>query len=144
MKTTLLILGILLLWSCNSKIDKEAMKKEIYQTEKDFEKMAADSGTAEAFYFFADDSAVINRSNDTLTKGKDKIKAYYAARENKDAKVNWTPDFIEVSDCGTLGYTYGKYVWKIPGDSGKIEEHKGFFHTVWKKQKDNSWKYVWD
>jgi ketosteroid isomerase-like protein len=144
MKTILFILSILVFFSCNSKLDKKVIKEEIYQTEKAFEKMAADSGAAKAFYFFADDSAVINRSNDTLIIGKEKIKAYYLARENKNAKVNWTPDFIEVSDCGTLGYTYGKYVWKIPGDSGKIEEFKGFFHTVWKKQQDNSWKYVWD
>ena len=23
-------------------------------------------------------------------------------------------------------------------------EYKGIFHTVWKRQSDNSWKYVWD
>jgi ketosteroid isomerase-like protein len=58
--------------------------------------------------------------------------------------VNWTPDFIEVSADGTLGYTYGKYVWKIKQANGTIKELLGIFHTVWKRQPDGSWKYVWD
>jgi len=62
----------------------------------------------------------------------------------KDATVNWTPDFIDVADDGTLGYTYGKFSWKIKNDQGAVTEYKGVFHTVWKKQKDNTWKYVWD
>jgi ketosteroid isomerase-like protein len=145
MKALLLIFtAILVVYSCTTKIDKEAVKKEIYQSEKDFEKMCAEKSVPEAFYFFADDSAVIHRQNDTLIKGKENIKTFYAKKNNKNATVNWTPDFIEVSDCGTLGYTYGKYVWKITGDSSKVTEYSGVFHTVWKKQKDNTWKYVWD
>jgi ketosteroid isomerase-like protein len=27
---------------------------------------------------------------------------------------------------------------------GNKKDFKGIFHTVWKKQKDGSWKYVWD
>jgi ketosteroid isomerase-like protein len=145
MKTLMaVVLSLLVFYACNTKTDKEAMKKEIFQTEKDFEKMAADKGVAEAFYYFADDSAVILRQNDSIIKGKENIKTFYVKREKKNATVNWTPDFVEVSDCGTLGYTYGKYVWKITDDSAKVTEYKGVFHTVWKKQKDGSWKYVWD
>jgi ketosteroid isomerase-like protein len=145
MKTLMtVVFSLLVFYACNTKINKEAMKKEIFQTEKDFEKMAAEKGVAEAFYYFADDSAVILRQNDSIIKGKENIKAFYVKREKKNATVNWTPDFVEVSDCGTLGYTYGKYVWKITDDSAKVTEYKGVFHTVWKKQKDGSWKYVWD
>jgi ketosteroid isomerase-like protein len=145
MKTLMAILITLtILGSCANSVDKEKVKKEIYQTEKDFEKMCAEKGTSVAFCFYADENAVINRGNDSLIKGKEGIKNYYEKRKNKHATVNWTPDFIEVSDCGTLGYTYGKYVWKISGDSSKVTEYKGIFHTVWKKQKDNTWKYVWD
>ena len=126
------------------KVDKEAIKKEIYQAERDFEKMAIEKGVTEAFYFFADNSAVIKRQNDTLISGKENIKDFYAKRENKKASVSWAPDFIDVSEDGSLGYTYGKYVWKVTDDSGKVTEYKGVFHTVWKRQKDGSWKYVWD
>ena len=145
MKPTFLIFaGIFLIASCRHCPDKEEMINEIAQTEKAFEKMAFEKGIAEAFYYFADEKAVIKRDNDTLITGKENIKIYYGKRSYKNTTVNWTPDFIEVSDCGTLGYTYGKYVWKIRNENGNAVEYKGIFHTVWKKQNDNTWKYVWD
>lgn len=137
------MMGALLITSCKQ-FDKEEIKNEIFQTEKAFEKMAAEKGIAEAFHYFADDRAVIKRENDTLIIGKENIKIYYDTDNNKKATVNWTPDFIDVADDGTLGYTYGKYVWKIKNKGDSITEYKGIFHTVWKKQKDGNWKYVWD
>ena len=128
---------------CQKTANNELIKKEIYQAEKAFEKMASDKGITEAFYFYADENAVIHRENDTIIKGKENIKIYYA-KTNKNATVNWTPDFIGVSDDGTLGYTYGKFVWKMKKDDGSTAEYKGVFHTVWKRQADNTWKYVWD
>jgi ketosteroid isomerase-like protein len=138
-----LSLSVLLLSSCQQ-VDKEEIKKEIFQAEKAFEKMTAEKSVAEAFYHFADDNAVIKRQNDTLIVGKENIKIFYEKNRNNDATVNWTPDFIDVADDGTLAYTYGKYSWKIKNKEGALTEYKGVFHTVWKKQKDGSWKYVWD
>jgi len=142
--TGLFIITLILFTSCQPSVDKEKVKKEIFTAEKAFEKMASEKGVAEAFYYYADENAVIRRQNDTLIFGKENIKSYYVKRNNPNATVNWTPDFIDVSDCGTLGYTYGKYVWKLKKDDGTFEENRGVFHTVWKKQADNSWKYVWD
>jgi ketosteroid isomerase-like protein len=145
MKTFLIIMtGILLNTSCCKRVNKDEIRKEIFNAEKAFEKMAAEKGVVEAFYYYADENAVIHRENDTLIMGKENIKIYYDKKNTKNATVNWTPDYVDVSDCGTLGYTYGKYIWKIKNDSGEIAEYKGVFHTVWKKQKDNNWKYVWD
>ena len=122
----------------------EFIKAEIYNTEKAFEKMASEKGTMEAFYQYADSMAVINRGNDSLIFGKNNIRHFYSTKNNPNATVNWTPDFIEVSVDGTLGYTYGKYVWKLKHSDGSTKEFRGIFHTVWKRQKDGTWKYVWD
>jgi ketosteroid isomerase-like protein len=135
---------ILLLSSFNHSKNKETLKNEIFQTEKAFEKMTAEKGIAEAFYYFSDERAIIKRENDTIISGNENIKIYYQRKNFKNAIVNWTPDFIDVSDCGDIAYTYGKYVWKITDNKGAIVEYKGIFHTVWKRQNDNSWKYVWD
>ncbi len=125
-------------------ISPEKIKAEIAQAEKDFEKMAAEKGIAEAFVYFADSNAVIKRQNDTLIKGKENIRNFYSARSYKNASVTWSPDFIETSGNGDLGYTYGKYVWQSKDSSGKLQEFTGIFHTIWKKQKDGTWKYAWD
>ncbi len=138
------LLALVIFTSCQVNPKSETVRNEIYETEKAFEKMVAEKGVAEAFYFFADVNAVIKRGNDSLIIGKENIKAFYLKKEDKNTTVNWTPDFIEVSKCGTMAYTYGKYVWKVTQSNGDSLEYKGVFHTVWKKQPDNSWKYVWD
>jgi ketosteroid isomerase-like protein len=130
--------------SCSEKQDLKLIKQDVINTEKSFEKMCEEKGIAVAFYFFAADSAVIKRQNDTLVIGKENIKKYYSNDFYKNASVKWSPHFIDVSEDGTLAYTYGKYVWKSKDNAGNESEFTGVFHTVWKKQKDNSWKYVWD
>jgi ketosteroid isomerase-like protein len=58
--------------------------------------------------------------------------------------VTWKPDFVDVSKDGEMAYTYGKFTWTFIDSLGNKNNFKGLFHTVWKKQKDGSWKYVWD
>lgn len=119
-------------------------KTEITNAEKAFNELVKSKGIAEGFYQFAANDAVIKRENDTLIKGRDNIRKYYSNPKLKNASVVWTPDFVDVSKDGTMGYTYGKYVWTIKDSTGKAADYKGVFHTVWKKQPDGSWKYVWD
>jgi ketosteroid isomerase-like protein len=143
----LVIPSILLILSCGSgkkMPDVSVLKKEIVTTEKAFEEAARSKGIAKAFFEFADDSAVILRANDTLVKGKDGILKFYQNPVFRSATVTWRPSFVDVSSDGTLGYTYGNYCWKNRDKSGNYRELRGVFHTVWKKQKDGSWKYVWD
>ena len=144
MKKTIFLLTLIpLLVSCKQTSNINAAKDEIFQTEKAFEKMASEKGLATAFYYFADENAAIRRGNDSLIIGKENIRLYYEKNANHNAKLSWTPDFIGVSDCGTLGYTYGKYIYALKDTSGKNIEYEGIFHTVWKKQ-NNDWRYVWD
>ena len=146
-QTILTLLSLYLLF-CSCKTDSpdqpEKAKKEIAKAEKDFEEMATTKGIAEAFEFFADSNAVIRRSNDSVIQGKENIRKFYSTDFYKSASVQWSPDFVDASEKGDFGYTYGKYIWKSKDSSGKVNESKGIFHTVWKKQKDGSWKYVWD
>jgi ketosteroid isomerase-like protein len=147
MKKIILVFTTMLLLGCSQKqtqLDLEPIKKEVLKAEEDFKNLAQTKGIQVAFYKFAEDNAVIKRENDTLIKGKENIKLYYSDQKYQSAKVNWTVDVVEVSNDGSMAYTYGKYVWSIKDFQGKEREFKGVFHTVWKKQKDGSWKYTWD
>lgn len=139
-----LIIFLFITTSCSNLPDGKAIKQEIFNVEKSFEKMCEEKGIADAFYFFAADSTVIKRQTDTLIIGKENIKNYYSNPAYKNAAVNWTPDFIDVSEDADMAYTYGKYLWKVWNESGVTTENRGVFHTVWKRQPDGSWKYVWD
>jgi ketosteroid isomerase-like protein len=124
-----------------SSIDKA--KNEIAETEKKFEAMVIEKGISDAFYFYAAEDAVI-KTKDTIITGREAIKRHYDNWNYKDVKLLWSPDYVDVSASCDLGYTYGKYIFNATDTSGKQIESRGVFHTVWKKQKDGNWKYVWD
>lgn len=146
MKVLILFVFLSLFNSCgeNQAIDNNAVRKEIADAEKAFETMAKEKGIAEAFAFYADSNAVIKRRNDTLITGKEGIRKFYSDDLYKAASVTWSPDFIDVSAKGDMAYTYGKYLWRSKDSTGKPIEFSGVFHTVWKRQQDGSWRYVWD
>lgn len=141
-----IFLLVVILSACNSSTNKipNDLKAEIINVEKEFETAIKSKGLAQAFYEFADENAVIKRKNDSLIKGKENIRLYYKNVHPGNVELTWTPDFVYVSGDGTLAYTYGSYLWKDKDVHGKSTESKGIFHTIWKKQKDKSWKYLWD
>ncbi len=146
MKLITFFVFVFMFISCaeNKTIDTTIVKKEIADAEKAFETMAKEKGIAEAFAYYADSNAVIMRRNDTLIMGKEGIRRFYSDDFYKTASVTWSPDFIDVAENGDMAYTYGKYLWQSKDSTGKPIELRGVFHTVWKKQKDGSWRYVWD
>ena len=148
MKNTFkLFIFLLVLSNCSPKSETKNLayvKLEIVKTEKDFEKLVAEKGPAEGFYQFADSNAVIKREHDTLIIGKNNIRNYYSNPKYQNVTVTWSPDAVTVSDAGDMASSYGKYVWTSKDHSGKAQISKGIFHTVWKKQKDGTWKYIWD
>lgn len=130
--------------SSSSKNNASKAKEEIAKAENDFQMMAAEKGIGYAFEFFADSNAVIRRRNDSLISGRAAIANFYNAPIYKAASLSWSPDFISASESGDMGYTYGHYTWLAKDSSGKLNASRGVFHTVWRKQKDGSWKYTWD
>ena len=144
---SIICLSMFFFVSCKPKTnaaDINELKEKIVKIEKEFETTVKEKGIQEAFYEYADSNAVIKREDDRLIKGKELIKLYYQNPAYLKDSVSWKPDFVEVSDDGTLAYTYGIYVWKVKDSVGKETIYKGVFHTVWKKQTDGTWKYVWD
>ena len=145
MKRNILIaLIISSFFSCDKKSNKntiESWKNEIMETELAFSKMAQEEGMDKAFLEFVADDGVLLR-DDLLIKGKDSIQNYMNKRISKG--LSWKPDFIDVSASGDLGYTYGEYIYTTKDSLGNIVKSKGVFHTVWKRQPDKTWKFVWD
>jgi ketosteroid isomerase-like protein len=135
---------VLIIGSCSNKKESKTpndLKDEIIKTENDFAANAKSEGISAAFFNYADENAVILRDNDSLIKGRENIRFFYQNPRYKKFDLRWSPDFVDVSEDGTLGYSYGKYFLKITGDT---TEYEGVFHTVWKRQADGSWKFVWD
>jgi ketosteroid isomerase-like protein len=147
-KIPFLLAIFLLLSACRTTTEKGSVdlwKKEILETEKNFSQMAKDKGVPEAFKYFAAEDVVLQRNNQ-LVIGKSELIAFYENQggEDKGASLTWKPDFVDVAASGDLGYTYGQYTYSYPDSTGMRIENKGVFHTVWKRQADGSWRFVWD
>ena len=146
MKTLLVIGFLIFIVSCKTQLtenDEAKIKQEILNTENDFELAVKEKGIGQAFYEYAAEDACLNR-NDSLIKGKENIKLFYETKKDEKIQLTWKADFVEVSTSGDLAYSYGKYLYIITDTTSKTAYYKGIFHTVWKKQKDGKWKYVWD
>ena len=129
----------------NNSDSKEKWKSEIIQTEKDFSAMALKEGIPKAFLKYADEDAVLMRNN-VLISGKQSISDYFNSKSIPSNKVTleWNPDFVDVSSSGDLAYSYGKYIFMVTDSIGNTNKSEGIFHTVWKRQEDDSWRFVWD
>jgi len=151
MKFELLTIFVLLSFfvlSCESKrntVQIEKSKQEILETEEAFAEMADKEGIREAFIYYAADDAVLMRNN-KLIIGREEIKTSLGnpSGQNSNVQLKWEPDFVDVASSGDLGYTYGKYVYSVTDSLGVTQRDTGIFHTVWKRQEDGRWRYVWD
>jgi ketosteroid isomerase-like protein len=143
-KIILFQLCLLFVLSCKQNKNEEnkvKWKKEIIDAETKFANFLKEKGMHDAFVAFAADDAVLMRNND-LVIGKEAIDKRYSNLNSKN--LDWKPDFVEVSNSGDLAYTYGKYYYTYKDSIGNEQVDTGIFHTVWKRQNDGSWKYVWD
>lgn len=62
-----------------------------------------------------------------------------------DLEIDWGPMDGAVSGDGTLGYTWGKArYYKLKPDGTKEELPPSRYVTIWRKQKDGSWKFMAD
>lgn len=142
----LLLPAVLFTYSCqttSTKDSKEKWKNEIVKTEQNFSGMAQREGIPKAFLHYAADDAVLMRNNQLII-GKESLNESYSNQQYENVKLTWKPDFVDVSASGDLGYTYGKYTYTVSDSLGIASTSEGIFHTIWKRQKDGSWKFVWD
>lgn len=120
-----------------------ADKSELLKMEKEFSDYVQKEGIAAGFAKYAAEDAVANR-NGNLIVGRSNINEFYNKTRSRKDKLEWSADFADIAQSGDLGYTYGKYVYTAYDSAGNAKEYKGIFHTVWKKQRDGSWKFVYD
>jgi ketosteroid isomerase-like protein len=113
------------------------------QVDRDFNTMAADSGLAAAFAYYAADSAVILQRGSYPIAGREVIRASHSD-EAGPSPLRWEPYFADMAASGDFGYTLGNYQYIYKDSSGAEKISYGHYVTIWKKQPDGNWKYVLD
>jgi ketosteroid isomerase-like protein len=125
--------------SASPKATAEVLK----QLEAEFMKAAAEKGSQGYMSYYADDSVEVPNGA-PLIEGKSNIAKTMGFLDQKENHLTWTPVGADISTSGDLGYTYGYYEFQHRDQAGKRVAEHGKYTSIWKLQKDGTWKVVLD
>jgi ketosteroid isomerase-like protein len=112
--------------------------QKIYDTEKAFEKSAAENGVNQAFLEFSAPDGTCFFPGYPVN-----CVDYFKMQKPSPAALFWNPTFIDVSSNGALAYSTGNSVYK-PQGKDDTNSFYGEYATVWQRQPDGGYKAVLD
>ena len=115
----------------------------LIRLEADFMKAAAERGSQGYMSYYAEDAAELPNGAD-MFRGKESIAKTMGFLDDKNNHLTWTPVYADMAASGDLGYTYGTFEFRSKDKDGKPTVEYGKYASIWKKQKDGSWKVVMD
>lgn len=153
MKFLVLFFYCVLLFSCIKKdetqnhviaINKDSLQKVLINIDKSWSDSAQIKGFNKSRLDFAAANAINMLGNAMPLIGKNAISEYASSHSDSSFSIQWKALKAEVSDSGDMGYTFGSWELKTKTSTGTDTILFGDYLTVWKKQVDNSWKYLID
>jgi ketosteroid isomerase-like protein len=136
---------VVLFSSCKNRnhkvVEADAFAKmEMMNTDREFSKMSGEKGMKEAFIEYLDSNGVLLRPNRLPIAGADAVD-FLIQQNDSDYTLTWEPKNGDISKSGDLGYTYGVYALR---PSKKDTVIYGTYVSIWKREKDGTWKFVLD
>ena len=114
---------------------EEAMLK----ADRDFNQAMADRDLKRFLSFVAEDATF------NTDRGREAVGKAWAPFFAADGpRISWAPTKSEALVAGDIGYTVGTWERRTKAADGTMKTTKGQYLTVWKKQKDGSWKAIHD
>jgi len=111
--------------------------KQIYDTERAFERAVAEKGINAGFIEYLSPHGVMFRPE--VVNGRE----WWKSRPESPAALTWNPIKIEVSSNGALAYSIGNSIYKPKGSTDTAEFY-GHYITVWTRQTDGSYRAALD
>ena len=121
----------------------KATAQTLKELEAEFVKAAAEKGSQGYMSYYADDSVEVPNGA-PLIQGKAEIAKGMGFLDDKNNSLTWSPVGADISASGDLGYTYGNFEFHAKDKDGKAVVEYGKYTSIWKQQKDGSWKVVLD
>ena len=140
---TLLVLVLIATLALPSFATKEKLatgKDLLFQLEAEFAEAVAKDGNAAFVVYMADDGVELDDGGGISTRDNMRKQDAWP----KGSTLTWKPVGGDMAASGDLGYTYGNFVFKSKNRDGQPTVHYGKYTSIWKKQKDGSWKVVVD
>lgn len=109
----------------------------VVDNEGKFYQLGQEQGTRAAFLAYLEDDGII--FHPAPVNGRE----VWKARPEKGISLSWKPLFAAIARSADLAYTTGPAEWKHNKEDAKPFGY-GQFISIWKKQKDGSWKVALD
>jgi len=110
--------------------------KDVRDAETAFAKAFADRDQAKFFAWVAEDANFLS-TNKTLAGKAQVVEAWSRFFKDASAPFSWKPERVAVNGAGDIGLSTGP----VHDAAGK---HVGTFSSIWQKQKDGTWKVIFD
>ena len=147
----LLIVAAISLNSCNHtesaapnheamKARLDSLRADLLQTDISFSQLSEQKGRNAAFISYAAEHATLLRPYSMPITGKDTIVSLFNSYADSNYVLTWVPIRADVARSGELGFSYGTYLLNIKN----VGKEEGTYCTIWKKDKNHSWKFVLD
>lgn len=136
-----IIIGLIIFSSCtHSQKEDLSMQasKEIMDADIAMSNLATKDGFYKALLAYAEDSVIIPREGRLPMMSKAEANANWAEKP-VIKELTWKPIKARASSSGDMGFSFGYATYQ-----GKDTITYTNYCTIWHKQKDGSWKFVYD
>ena len=120
----------------------QEIRQEVICAETGFSR-AAEAKDPDAFAAFVDPDArfITNR----ISRGRAEVlEAWSGLLAANGPAIRWRPQFVEVTDDGSLAISRGPYRTRTIGEDGEIRESWGHFISTWRRNAAGAWQVVFD
>lgn len=131
------IVAVVALLSTSLVAIAQDFSKQIYDTERAFEKMVAEKGIRDGFIEFMSPLGVLFRPE--AVNGRES----WRSRPASPAALTWNPIKIEVSSNGALGYSIGNSIYRPKGKDDPDAFH-GHYISIWTRQPNGDYRAALD
>jgi ketosteroid isomerase-like protein len=111
--------------------------RSMVEAEKNFYKAGQEKGTRAAFLEFLAEDGIIFRPGPV--NGRES----WTKRTETGFDLVWEPTFAAIARSADFGYDTGPAKWRANKQEAKFSGY-GHFISIWKKQKDGSWRVALD
>ena len=111
--------------------------EDVIAAEKAFAKTALDVSIKQAFLDYMDNAAVVFNQGMALNGPE-----FWRKAPERKFKLIWRPTYAAIAQSGDLGFTTGPF--ELRASLADTVRAAGQYSTIWKKQKDGSWKFLAD
>lgn len=129
-----LVLSAAFLAACATTEAPAPSADPVIAAERAFAADAGEHGWIPAFRTFAAPDGVVIQGGEIVNARE----RFSALPDDGSRTLAWWPAFAAIARSGDLGFTTGPYI------AGGTDEIRGHYFTVWRRQRDGAWLWIFD